>query len=124
MLSLINHQPDIDEIYLYTKHPCEAKNQLLIKKRKTEGTGIKHFNDSETFIEYLTDSNDIYKNIKKHNPNKKRKLFTAFDDVVTDMVRKKKLNSVVTKLFNRGRKLNNSLLLSHNFILLYQNMLD
>ena len=31
LLNLINHQPDIDKIYLYAKDPYEAKYQLLIK---------------------------------------------------------------------------------------------
>ena len=32
--NLVNQQPDIDKIYLYTKDPCEAKYQFLIKKSK------------------------------------------------------------------------------------------
>ena len=43
LLNLINHQPDIDKIYLYAKDPYKAKYQILIKKR--ESTGLKHFND-------------------------------------------------------------------------------
>ena len=39
---LINQQPDIYEIYFYTKDPYEAKYQFLINKR--ESTGLKHFN--------------------------------------------------------------------------------
>ena len=45
LLNLINHQPDIDKIYLYAKHQYEAKYQLLINKCK--GAGIKHFNGSK-----------------------------------------------------------------------------
>ena len=44
LFNLINHQPDIDKIYLYAKDPYEAKYEFLIKKR--EGVGTKHFNDS------------------------------------------------------------------------------
>ena len=33
IFNLINQQPDIDKIYLYTKDPYEAKYQFLIKKR-------------------------------------------------------------------------------------------
>ena len=40
LFNLINHQSDIDEIYLYAKDPYEANYQLLIKKR--ESTEIKH----------------------------------------------------------------------------------
>ena len=71
MLNLINHQPDVDKIYLYAKDPYEAKFKLLINK--TESIGIKHFNDSASFIEYSNDKDDIYKNIEEYNPNKKAK---------------------------------------------------
>ena len=32
---------------------------------------IKHFNDSEAFIVYSNDMDDIYRNIEEHNPGKK-----------------------------------------------------
>ena len=40
--------------YLYAPDPYEAKYQLLINKR--ESTGLKHLNDSKTFIEYANDT--------------------------------------------------------------------
>ena len=49
---------------------------------------------------------DVYKNIEKYNPNKKRKMFIVFDDMIADMFSNKKLNPIVTELFIRGRKLN------------------
>ena len=52
---------------------------------------------------------DIYKNIDKHNVDKERKSLIVFDDMIADMINNKKLNSVVTELFIRGRKLNISL---------------
>ena len=30
LFNLINHQPDIDKVYLYAKHPYQAKYQFLI----------------------------------------------------------------------------------------------
>ena len=45
----------------------------------------------------------IYKNFKDSNPNKKRKLYVAFDDVIADMLSNTKLNPIVTELFIRGR---------------------
>ena len=33
LFNLINHEPDINEIYLYAKVPYEAKYQTLINKR-------------------------------------------------------------------------------------------
>ena len=48
----------------------------------------------------------IYKNIKEYNPNKKRKLLIVFDGMIADMFNNKKINSIVTELFTRGRKFN------------------
>ena len=49
LFNLINHQPDIDKIYLFAKDLNEAKYQFLIKKR--EDVETKHFDDSKAFIE-------------------------------------------------------------------------
>ena len=37
LFNLINNQPDIDTIYLYSKDPYEAKYQYLINKREKVG---------------------------------------------------------------------------------------
>ena len=102
ILNLINHEPDIDEIYLHAKDPTEAKYQLLINKR--ESTGLKYLNDSKAFIEYSNDMDDIYKNIEEYNPNKKRKILTVFDDMIVDMPSNKKINPTVTELFIRVKR--------------------
>ena len=104
LLNLIENQPDIDKIYLYAKDPHEAKYQYLINKR--ERVGINHFNDSKAFIEYSNDVHDVYKNIDECNTDKENKILIAFDDMIADMIHNKKLNSIVTELFIRGRKLN------------------
>ena len=52
---------------------------------------------------------DVYKNIDEYNADKERKILLVFDGIITDMINNKKLNSVVTDLFIRGRKLNISL---------------
>ena len=44
-----------------------------------------------------------------NNPGKKRQILIVFDDLIADMINNKKLNSIVTKLFIRGRKLTISL---------------
>ena len=107
LLNLINNQPDIDKIYLYAKDPYEAKYQFLINKR--ESTGLKHFNDPKAFIEYSNDMQDVYKNIDEYNTDKERKILIVFDDMIADMINNKKINSIITKLFIRDRKLNISL---------------
>ena len=40
---------------------------------------------------------DIYKNFEEYNPNKKRKILIAFDDMIADMVSNKKINPIVTE---------------------------
>ena len=52
---------------------------------------------------------DVYKNINDYNLDKENKILLIFDDMVADMINNKKLNSIVTELFIRGRKLNISL---------------
>ena len=57
---------------------------------KSESTGLKHLNDFKAFIEYSNDMDDIYKSIEEYNPNKKRKILIAFDDMIADMLINKK----------------------------------
>ena len=52
---------------------------------------------------------DIYKNIEKYKPNKKRKILLIFDDIIVDMLSNKNFNPIVTELFITDRKLNISL---------------
>ena len=107
LLNLINNQPDIDKIYLYAKDPYEAKYQYLINKR--ESVGINHFNDPKAFIEYSNDMRDVYKNINYYNPYKENKILIVFDDMIANMISNGRLDSIVTELFIRGKKLNVSL---------------
>ena len=48
---------------------------------------------------------EIYKNIEEHNLGKKCKVLIVFDD----MINNKNLNTLVTEMFIRGRKLNISI---------------
>ena len=52
---------------------------------------------------------DVYKNDNYYNLDKENKILIVFDDMIADMIHNKKLNSIVTELFIRGRKLNISL---------------
>ena len=107
LLNLINNQPDIDKIYLYAKDPYEEKYQYLINKR--EKVGLDHFNDPKAFIEYSNDMQDVYKNIEDYNLRKNPKILMVFDDLIADMINNKKLDSIVTELFIRGRNLSISI---------------
>ena len=51
----------------------------------------------------------VYKNINSYNPYEENKILIVFDDMIADMIHDKKLDSTVTELFIRGRKLNISL---------------
>ena len=84
---------------------------------KRGSAGLKHFNDPKAFIEYSNDMQDVYKNIDECNTDKKRKILMVFDDMITDMINNKKLNSVIIELFIRPRKLNISLIFLHNHTL-------
>ena len=107
-MNLINKHPDIDKIYLYAKDLYEAKYHFLINKR--EKTRLKQFNDPKAFTEYSNDMQDVCKYIDEYNADKERILILiVFVDMIADMINNKKLNSIVTKLFIRGRKLNISL---------------
>ena len=108
LLNLINNQQDIDKIYLYAKDPYEYKYQYLINKR--ERVGMNHLNDPKVFTEYSNDMHKVNKNIDTYNPDRENKILIVFDDMIADMINNKKLNSIVTELFIRGRKLNISLI--------------
>ena len=39
----------------------------------------RYLNDFKSLIEYSNDTDDNYKNIEEHNPNKKHKILIVFD---------------------------------------------
>ena len=104
LLNLINNQPDINKVYWYAKDPYEAKYQYLINK-----VDLNHYDDRKAFIKNSNDTQDVYKTDKEYNIDKECKILRFFDDIIADMINHKKLNSIVTDLFIRGRKLNISL---------------
>ena len=77
------------------------KQNIKYYLTRRENTGLKHFNDSKAFIEYLNDMDVIYKNIEEYNLNKKRKILIVSDDMIAYMLSNKKLNPIVTELFIR-----------------------
>ena len=104
LLNLINHELDINKMYLHAKDRYEAKYQLLINKR--ESTGLKLFDDSKAFVEYSNDMDNTCKNIEEYSPNKKQRILIVFDTRIADMLSNKKLNPLGTDLLIRERKLN------------------
>ena len=73
---------------MYAKDPYEAKCQYLINKR--EKVGLKHYDNAKAFIEYSNDMQDVYKNIDEYNKDKERKILIDFDDMIADIINKKK----------------------------------
>ena len=74
---------------------------------------MNHFNDPKAFIDCSNDMHDVYKNINDNlninyynNPDKENKILIVFDDMIAVMIDNKKLNSIVSESFIRGRKLN------------------
>ena len=67
--SLISHQPDIDEIFLYAKDAYKPKYQYLMKKHGD--AGLKYCKDPQAFMEYSNDMNDVYKSTEEYNPRQK-----------------------------------------------------
>ena len=81
----------------------------MIKKPKD--VGIKHVNNSNTFIEFSNKMDGVYENLNDYNPNKKRKILIVFDDMIVDIMASKKFQSIIKELFITCRKLNISLVL-------------
>ena len=77
--------------------------------KKLEDAGIKHFNDSNAFIECSNTMNDVYNNIDDYNPSRKRKILIVFDDMIADIMTNKKFRAITKELFIRCRKVNISL---------------
>ena len=121
LLNLIEKQR-LDKIYLYAIDPYEAKYQYLINIH--EKVVKVHHNDPKAYIEHSNDMHDVYKNIDDYNPDEDNQNLIVFDDMIADMINNTKLNSIITELFIRRRKLNISLFLSLMHILSFQIILE
>ena len=80
-------------------------NQTINFSSEREKAGIKKLKNLEAFIDYLQTIDDVYENLRDHNPTKKRKVLIVFD-INADMEGNKKFNPLVTELFLTGRRLN------------------
>ena len=98
-----NNDSLIGKIYLYAKNLNEPKYLFLIIKR--EDVGIKHLNDSNTFIKYSNTKDDVYNNIDYYNPKRKKNVI-AFGDMIADIMTNKKFQAITKELLIRCRKLN------------------
>ena len=55
--------------------------------------------------------NMFIKILKKYNLGNERKVLIVYDNMIADMINNKKVNTVVTELFIRNKKLNISIVL-------------
>ena len=90
---------------MYAKDLNEPKYEFLTKKH--EDVGTNHFNDPNAFIECLRKMDDVYQNIDDYNPS--RKILIVCDDMIADIMNKKKFQAIIKELFIRCRKLKISL---------------
>ena len=109
LLNLIKEQDwhdVINKIYLYARDLSEPKYQFLIKK--LEDAGIKHVKNPNAFIACSDTMDDVYKDTDNYNPKRDKKVLIGFDDMISDITRNKKFQTITKALFirGRGRKLN------------------
>ena len=76
---------------MYARDLSEPKYEYLIKNRKD--AGIKHLNNLNAFIKCSNTMDDVYQNINDYNPIRKRKKLIVFDDMISDIMTKKKISS-------------------------------
>ena len=93
--------------YLHAKDLSEIKYEFLIKKH--EDAGIKNLNDLNVFSECSNTMDDVYEDIDDYNTNRQRKILIVFDDMIADIMSKKKFPAIIKELFIKSRKLNISL---------------
>ena len=80
--------------------------------KRCEDAGIKHFNDSNAFIECFNtiddniDDYNVYENIDDYNPSRKRKVLIVFDDMIADIMTNETFQATIKELFIRCGKLN------------------
>ena len=65
----------------------------------------ENFKNAKAFINYSQTVDEFYKNLEIYNSTKKRKMLIVFNDMTADMNSNKKLTTIVTELFLRGRRL-------------------
>ena len=76
---------------------------MLISKKESES--LKRLNDSKTFMEYLNDADDVYKNIEEYNRIKEPKILIEFDDMIANMLINEKVNPTITELIIRTKRI-------------------
>ena len=102
--NLINEQNDIDNIYLYVRELSDPECEYLIKKRKD--AWIKHVSNPNAFIKRSNTMDDVYENINNYNLTREIKNLIVFDEMIANIMTKRRFQAVIKELFIRCRKLN------------------
>ena len=68
---------------MYAKELSKPKYQFLIKKREE---AKMYLDDPKVFIEYSNTMDDVYNNIGDYNPNRERKIWIFFDEMIADVI--------------------------------------
>ena len=71
-----------------------------------EKNGLENQNDSKAFIENSNNNQNVYKTFGDYNPRRKCNVIIISDEMIADLISKEKLNSIVTELLIRRRKIN------------------
>ena len=96
-MNLIKDQrPDIDKIYLYTKDLFESNYQLPINGR--EKVEIKKRKYPKAFTDYSPAIDDVYEKLEDYYSTKKRRVLTAFDDMIVDIESNKRLRPILNSI--------------------------
>ena len=74
-----------------------------------EDARIKHVNNPDAFIECSNTMDDVHENINDYSPSRKRKILIVFDDMIVDIMARKKFQAIIKELFIRCKKINISL---------------
>ena len=119
LLNLIGQQDDIDKIYLYGKNLSEPKYEFFIKN--AENYGIKHFIDLKTFKECSNNIDVVYDDIDNYNLTRERKFLIGFDNMIADIMKKKKKLKPQLKSLDAENKIF-PLYLSRSLIFPFQKM--
>ena len=59
--------------------------------------------DRKTLIKYSNKMQDVYENIEQYKQSRKFNILIIFDPMIADMLSNKKLNSIASELFIRGK---------------------
>ena len=96
-MNLIKDQrPDIDKIYLHTKDLFKSNYQLPINGR--EKVEIKKLKYLKAFIDYSPPIDDVYEKLEGYYSTNKRRVLTAFDDMIGDIESNKRLRSILNSI--------------------------